>query len=50
MSEFACRNGHLMSPGQLSCYICGEPMHTMDGKTDAELRAEERYENEDEEE
>jgi hypothetical protein len=41
MSEFLCKNGHLVSPGQL-CDECGGGVYTMDGMTEAHLRAAEK--------
>lgn len=47
MSEFACRNGHLMpSTWGNECRICGSRLHTMDGRTHNQLIAEERNEEE----
>jgi len=37
MSEFACRNGHIMPSGKLYCPECGCGLHTMDGYTNADL-------------
>ena len=42
MSEFTCRNGHLMRTGQLRCEDCGAPLHAMDGMTDKQIRKQER--------
>jgi len=39
MSEFECRNGHLMKG--IICGICGARLWRMDGKTERELRGEE---------
>ena len=38
MSEFACKNGHLMRSGEFKCRECGAKLHTMDGFTDAQWR------------
>ena len=40
MSEFECRNGHLMPSGKTICH-CGARLWKMDGKTASELRREE---------
>ena len=45
MSEFACRNGHLMSCRDRICPECGEPCYTMDGMTSRQLAAMERAES-----
>jgi hypothetical protein len=50
MSEFHCRNGHLMlSSDGPRCRECGEKVFTMDGLTNRQLRkmeeAEERLED-----
>ena len=56
MSDFECRNGHPMAPGQEVCPICGEEAWSMDGMSRTELMREEAdydrdyYEDEDEEE
>lgn len=46
MSAFTCRNGHDMKPsdGPL-CKKCGARVGKMDGKSERELRAEERAED-----
>ena len=49
MSEFACRNGHLMSCQDHICKVCGSPVHTMDGMTGKQLWGMERDERRDEE-
>ena len=46
MSEFACRNGHLMSSGEWKCKQCGEPLYSMDDMTDSQLRRQDKYERE----
>ncbi len=46
MSEFTCRNGHLMRPTQRWCTECGEPLHYMDGESRSELKAREQMEDE----
>ena len=33
MSEFECRNGHLMPSGKFKCPECGAPLYKMDGFT-----------------
>lgn len=43
MSEFECVNGHLMRSGVFICPICGGHLHRMDGMTARELRAQEKY-------
>ncbi len=43
MSEFTCKNGHIMRPGQLVC-SCGESLYQMDGLSKAELRRQEEDE------
>ena len=44
MSEFECRNGHLVAPSKAihGCPECGEPIVRMDGKSSRQLEAEER--------
>jgi len=49
VSEFACRNGHLMRSGDRVCPQCGEPCYTMDGMTGRQLAAMERAESHPEE-
>ena len=46
MSEFECRNGHLMLPSLgTRCHICGAPVAYMDGKNSKQLEYEdEMYE------
>jgi len=44
MSEFACRNGHLMRSGDRVCPECGEPCYTMDGMTGRQMAEMERAE------
>ena len=45
MSEFACRNGHLMRSSDRVCPECGEPCYTMDGLTSSQLRRKEAIED-----
>jgi len=47
MSEFSCRNGHLMRPAQRWCSECGEPLQYMDGESRGELRRREQAETPD---
>ena len=43
MSEFECRNGHLMIPSLgMNCHICGAPVARMDGKSNSELAYEDK--------
>lgn len=42
MSEFTCRNNHLMSCLDRICPICSFPVHRMDGFTAQELMMQER--------
>lgn len=55
MSEFECRNHHLMKSGEYSCRICGERIEYTDGMSRNEMRAldaidyPDEKENEDEE-
>ena len=44
MSEHRCRLGHLMKSGDLVCPTCGTRVHTVDGMTERELKAEDRAE------
>lgn len=38
ISEFECRNGHLMAPSMgPNCQICGAPIYRMDGKMNRQL-------------
>ena len=46
MSEFSCRNGHLIRSGERFCSLCGEPRYFMDGMTARQLSAIEQYEAE----
>jgi len=39
MSDFECKNGHLMPCGKSKCPECGAPLWTMDGCTARELEA-----------
>jgi len=41
MSEFECRNGHLMASGEFTCSICGARLHRMDGMTSREIARQE---------
>jgi len=38
MSEFECKKGHLMKPGEYICSICGEKISKMDGLSNNEIR------------
>ena len=50
MSEFTCRNGHLMAPTDgLFCKECGERCVRMDGKSNGQLRYEEEMAEKEEE-
>jgi len=42
MSEFECREGHLIPPGKVRCPICGGRIHKMDGQSAEEIEADER--------
>jgi len=42
MSEFCCKNGHVMRARETHCPECGEPKYSMDGMTARELREQER--------
>ena len=44
MSEFTCRNGHILKAGQNVCPKCGQGLHRMDGMTNSELKMRERAE------
>ena len=48
MSEFECRNGHLMPSGKYFCPECGERVARMDGYSAREWAAIERMEREEE--
>ena len=48
MSEFECSQGHLMSPRDSRCNICGGRVARMDGKSNRQLRMEEEYEEREE--
>jgi len=37
MSEFECKNGHLMKSGEYICSICGERISRVDGMSRAEF-------------
>jgi hypothetical protein len=37
MSEFSCKNMHLMSCSDRVCRVCGESMAYMDGMSESEL-------------
>lgn len=50
MSEFCCVHGHLIPPWEYFCPICGQPIHTMDGKTSRQLQREEEVDELKEEE
>lgn len=39
MSEFTCKNGHLMRSKDRVCLICGSTVYRMDGLTDVERYA-----------
>ena len=41
MSEFECKNGHLMASGKFKCDICGSRLHRMDGMTAREIARQE---------
>ena len=41
MSEFECRNGHSMKG--TTCSKCGAGVYRMDGMTDSEIIAQEKY-------
>lgn len=43
MSEFECKQGHLMSCRDDRCKICGSPVWRMDGLTAREHEARDRY-------
>ncbi len=50
MSEFTCADGHIMASGDIYCRmiledgsICGAPLSRMDGKSNAQVRAEEKW-------
>lgn len=43
MSEFECRNGHLMAPSKgWRCQTCGEPVARMDGMSGKQILEMER--------
>ena len=42
MSEFTCRNGHMIRPSVGYCEICGGRATRMDGMTNEELEARDR--------
>jgi len=44
MSEFTCKNGHIMKSG-LKCHICGDRLARMDGLSASELRRKEAWED-----
>lgn len=51
MSEFECRQGHIVAPSQMIkgryCPECGEPIVRMDGKSSRQWREiEKKWENE----
>ena len=35
MSQFECKNGHLMTSGMVRCIKCGSRVHYMDGLSSA---------------
>jgi len=41
MSDFECKNGHLMASGKFKCDICGSRLHRMDGMTAREIARQE---------
>jgi len=41
MSEFICRNGHLLKSGEFRCSCCGEKIHQTDGISRSEIRNQE---------
>lgn len=44
MSEFICRNGHLMKPSDgVYCRKCGAKVRWMDGESDREIAGRERW-------
>lgn len=45
MSEFTCRNDHLILDTSKPCPECGEGVYRMDGMTRQQLRKMEDYEN-----
>ena len=46
MSEFQCRQGHMMnSKDHGKCRICGGRVYTMDGMTGGQLKKQEKYES-----
>ena len=50
MSEFTCKNGHQLRAGQYKCPICGGKLSYMDGYSNRELVAMERWEEKNERE
>lgn len=44
MSEFECKNGHMMLSREQKCRVCGSPVYTMDGMTGRQLIEMERRE------
>ena len=40
MSEFTCKNGHIMRAREYNCQTCGEPRYMMDGMTARQLMQE----------
>ena len=42
MSEFTCKNGHLVRPSERCCKICGGNIVRMDGMSNRELEARDR--------
>jgi transcription initiation factor IIE alpha subunit len=47
MSEFTCRNGHVLNPGEFECPICGAHLGHMDGESSAEIRRRDDIEDND---
>jgi len=46
ISEFMCKNGHLMSYKDKKCRECGKEIKYMDGMSDAEYENQEKQERE----
>lgn len=44
MSEFMCKNGHLMAGSEKYCPVCGSPAYYMDGLTGSQLKQMEQEE------
>lgn len=49
MSEFECRNGHIMKSGEYFCNVCGERIGKMDGMTRGEANKEDQEDYDQEE-